>query len=288
MELLDKDMEALLQECLNRADDFPAILAEKFEGLTSVEDGRLRSRIKFLCDNGYFSKLNWASDVPYIGRIEQKGYTYFQKKDVYVRAKLRQDPYFHLLDEESEQTLLNLSQSSDTHPVVCGNADQGRILEHLNKYGYIQFGPKGLSYTFGGDFSGVISITQKGKNYFTDKERRIEEIAVLGNDAFVVNNIEQQYNISDSNKVNIHSTDNSTTFQISAEDLSVLETLRTLAKDLDNAAEIIAALDQMQDNVGKKGFAEKYNNFIQSIANHMTIFAPFIPALSSLLTSAIG
>lgn len=74
MELLDKDIEVLLQECLNRADDFPAILAEKFEGLTSVEDGRLRSRIKFLCDNGYFSKLNWASDLPYIGRIEQKGF----------------------------------------------------------------------------------------------------------------------------------------------------------------------------------------------------------------------
>ena len=34
----------------------------------------------------------------------------------------------------------------------------------------------------------------------------------------------------------------------------------------------------------KVGFAEKYNAFIQSVANHMTIFAPFIPALSALLT----
>ena len=110
----------------------------------------------------------------------------------------------------------------------------------------------------------------------------------MGNDAFIVNNIKQQYNISDTDKVNIHSTDNSTTYQISANDLSVLETIRTLAQGLDNSAEIIAAVDQMQDNVGKKSFAEKYNNFIQSIANHMTIFAPFIPALSSLLTNAIG
>ena len=288
MELLDKDTEVLLRECLDRADDFPVVLAEKFEGLSSAEDSRLRSYIKFLCDNGYFSNLSWASDVPYLGRIEPKGFTYFQKKDVYIRAKLRQDPYFHLLDEESEQTLFNLSQSPDAHPVVSGNANQGRILEHLNKYGYIQFGPQGLSYTFDGNFSGVISITQKGKNYFTDKERRIEEIAVLGNDAFIVNNIKQQYNISDTDKVNIHSTDNSTTYQISANDLSVLETIRTLAQGLDNSAEIIAAVDQMQDNVGKKSFAEKYNNFIQSIANHMTIFAPFIPALSSLLTNAIG
>ena len=283
MELLDKDTEALLRECLDRIDDFPVVLAEKLKELSSVEGGRLRSHIKFLCDNGYFSKLGWANNVPYKGQILQKGYAYFQKKDVYIRAKLRQDPYFCLLDEESEQTLSNLSQSTDAHLVVSGNAEQGRILEHLSKNGYIQFGPQGLSYTFGGYYLGVISITQKGKNYFTDKDRRIEEIRVLGNDAFVVNNIKQQYNISDTDKVNIHSTDNSTTYQISANDLSVLETIRTLAQDLDNSAEIIAALDQMQNNVGKKSFAEKYNNFIQSIANHMTVFAPFIPALSSML-----
>lgn len=288
MELLDKETETLLRECLDRADDFPVVLAEKFEGLSSVEKSCLRRHIKSLCDNGYFSELNWANNVPYMGQIEQKGYTYFRKKDVYIRAKLRQDPYFHLLDEESEQTLSNLSQSTDAHQMVSGNADQGRILEHLNKYGYIQFGPQGLSYTFDGNYSGVISVTQKGKNYFTDKDRRIEEIMVLGNDAFVVNNIKQQYNISDTGKVNIHSTDNSTTYQISANDLSLLETIRTLARDLDDSAEIIAALDQMQDNVGKKSFAEKYNNFIQSIANHMTVFAPFIPALSSLLINAIG
>ena len=223
MELLDKDTEALLRECLDRIDDFPVVLAEKLKELSSVEGGRLRSHIKFLCDNGYFSKLGWANNVPYKGQILQKGYAYFQKKDVYIRAKLRQDPYFCLLDEESEQTLSNLSQSTDAHLVVSGNAEQGRILEHLSKNGYIQFGPQGLSYTFGGYYLGVISITQKGKNYFTDKDRRIEEIRVLGNDAFVVNNIKQQYNISDTDKVNIHSTDNSTTYQISANDLSVLE-----------------------------------------------------------------
>ena len=93
-----------------------------------------------------------------------------------------------------------------------------------------------------------------------------------------------QYNISNAEKVNIHSTDNSTTYQISSNDLSIMETIRTLAKGLDNETEIIAAVNQMQNNVGKKSFAEKYNAFVQSIANHMTIFAPFIPALSALLT----
>ena len=93
-----------------------------------------------------------------------------------------------------------------------------------------------------------------------------------------------QYNITNADRVNIHSTDNSTTYQITANDLSILETVRTLAKGLNNEQEIISAVDEMQDNVGKKGFVEKYNAFIQSVANHMTIFAPFIPALSALLT----
>lgn len=93
-----------------------------------------------------------------------------------------------------------------------------------------------------------------------------------------------QYNISNAEKVNINSTDNSTNYNISAHDISVMDTLRSLAKGLDNEAEIVSAVDNMQKNVGKKTFAEKYNAFIQSAANHMTLFAPFIPALSELLT----
>ena len=96
----------------------------------------------------------------------------------------------------------------------------------------------------------------------------------------VINN----YNITNADKVNIHTNDNSTTYQITANDLSIMETVRTLAKGLDNEQEIILAVDEMRNNVGKKSFTDKYNAFIQSVANHMTIFAPFIPALSALLT----
>ena len=92
-----------------------------------------------------------------------------------------------------------------------------------------------------------------------------------------------EYNITNADKVNIQSTDNSTTYQITANDISTLNTLRSLAKGLDEEDIIISAVDEMQESIGKKTFAEKYNAFIQSVANHMTIFAPFIPALSSFL-----
>ena len=97
----------------------------------------------------------------------------------------------------------------------------------------------------------------------------------------VVNN----YNIDNPGKVNINSTDNSVnTYNLSSNDIELFNTLKTLVEqNIENSDEIITVIKEMQSNVGKKGFVEKYNRFIQSIANHMTIFAPFIPALTAFL-----
>lgn len=100
----------------------------------------------------------------------------------------------------------------------------------------------------------------------------------IGNEK-VVNN----YNIGSAEKININSTDNSVTYNITENDKALMETLNMLAKELDNSEAIINSIEEMRDNVGKKGFADKYNTFIQNVANHMTIFAPFIPALTQLL-----
>ena len=103
-------------------------------------------------------------------------------------------------------------------------------------------------------------------------------IPKIGNEK-VVNN----YNIGSAEKININSTDNSVTYNITENDKALMETLKMLAKELDNSEAIINSIEEMKDNVGKKGFANKYNTFIQNVANHMTIFAPFIPALTQLL-----
>ena len=103
-------------------------------------------------------------------------------------------------------------------------------------------------------------------------------IPKIGNER-VVNN----YNIGSAEKININSTDNSVTYNITENDKALMETLKMLAKELDNSEAIINSIEEMKDNVGKKGFADKYNTFIQNVANHMTIFAPFIPALTQLL-----
>ena len=61
--------------------------------------------------------------------------------------------------------------------------------------------------------------------------------------------------------------------------------LLAVAKEnaFENQKAIESAIFEMKQAVGKPSFSGKYNAFIQSVANHITIFAPFIPQLTMLL-----
>lgn len=102
-------------------------------------------------------------------------------------------------------------------------------------------------------------------------------------DAYSNSHVVNNYNISNAGKVNIQSTDNSTTVNITKNNDAVMDELRSRAKGLENENEILKNIDEMQKNLGKPSALEKYNNLIQSFANHMTIFGPFIPALTKML-----
>ncbi|MFZ5945060.1 MAG: hypothetical protein ACOYVD_13230 [Bacillota bacterium] len=96
--------------------------------------------------------------------------------------------------------------------------------------------------------------------------------------------ITQTYNIrNESGKININSTDNSVNFTLSENDEQLFETLKQLAASLENSDEIVSKIEEMRTTAGKPTFGQKYTAFIQSIANHMTIFAPFIPTLTTFL-----
>ena len=56
-------------------------------------------------------------------------------------------------------------------------------------------------------------------------------------------------------------------------------------KNVSSPAEIIDSVNDLRENVGKPSFKAKYNDFIASLANHVTVLQaamPFIPWLSSL------
>jgi len=90
--------------------------------------------------------------------------------------------------------------------------------------------------------------------------------------------------VNDGGKVNINSTDNSINVQISNDTQRIFEELKQVIEDTKDTA-LMESLEDLKASVGSDSYARKYNSFIQNAANHMTIIAPFLPAISALLVN---
>lgn len=95
-------------------------------------------------------------------------------------------------------------------------------------------------------------------------------------------------NVSGPNaRVNINTEDNSNNLAMTSQTHTVFKELRKAADEADlqseTLEEIKAAIRKMEDAQGSAGFVEEYQVFMAAAANHMTIFAPFLPALASML-----
>ncbi len=65
--------------------------------------------------------------------------------------------------------------------------------------------------------------------------------------------------------------------------------MRERASAIDNVTEreeIVVRVGDLEKAQGSSGFFEAYQKFIAAAANHMTLFAPFLPALAELLHHA--
>lgn len=96
------------------------------------------------------------------------------------------------------------------------------------------------------------------------------------------------FNVSGPNaRVNLNSTDNSTNTIIS--DSSVFNqlhhTIDSSVRDDSERLRLKALIDDMEATKGQQGFAAKYQAFIAQAANHMTILAPMLPALTQFIAS---
>ena len=94
-----------------------------------------------------------------------------------MRSKLRAHPVFSL-DVESETCLkcLNAVNSDGPYFIVNEHFGSAAVVQNLINGGYIQVGPKGISYMLDGSFMALVMVLPKGKNYFKSKEEFIEEI----------------------------------------------------------------------------------------------------------------
>lgn len=95
------------------------------------------------------------------------------------------------------------------------------------------------------------------------------------------------YNLIGPNtRVNIQSSDSSTNV-VNVETSTLFENLRSVIRESIEDAEvgerIVERVDAMQEAAGTRSFADRYKEFIGVAAAHMTLIAPFLPALTQLL-----
>jgi hypothetical protein len=95
------------------------------------------------------------------------------------------------------------------------------------------------------------------------------------------------YNLTGPNaRVNIQSTDSSTNV-VNVETSALFVALRKVVSEsiADDRArqQVASAIDGMESTVGTPSFSDRYKEFIGGAADHMTVLAPFLPALSQLL-----
>ncbi len=94
-------------------------------------------------------------------------------------------------------------------------------------------------------------------------------------------------NVSGPNaRLNLSSTDNSTNSYTTTS--NVFQDMRIAVEQSvpgDDRQSLIAKINSLEESLGKPAFGARYKEFIQSAANHISIFAPFLPALSALLPS---
>lgn len=93
------------------------------------------------------------------------------------------------------------------------------------------------------------------------------------------NNIEASSN----SKVNLNSTDNSIRIDITQEEKNKFDDLFSEIKKIQNSEELLSAAIELKEAARTETFKDKYLNFMSNAANHMTVLAPLITFLPSLI-----
>lgn len=92
--------------------------------------------------------------------------------------------------------------------------------------------------------------------------------------------------IGPNSRVNMQSTDSSTNV-VSVDSTVLFDNLRSaIASSIPDPslnASLVRYVGEMEKTAGTPGFAQRYKDFISLAADHLSVFAPFLPALSQLL-----
>jgi hypothetical protein len=122
---------------------------------------------------------------------------------------------------------------------------------------------------------------------FINFEACVEKINVAGQPTRPVLKGGNTFNLhGPHSRVNIQSHDNSVNISNQVTEnvfADMRQVIQTHIENEDERTQILNSLDEMEAAKGTSGFTQKYQNFIASAADHMSVLAPFIPALTQML-----
>jgi len=125
------------------------------------------------------------------------------------------------------------------------------------------------------------------EDIFINFEARVEKINLAGQPTRPTLKGSNTFNLhGQHSRVNIHSQDNSvnishqTTENVFADMRQVIQTHIEIEQE---RTLILNKLDELEAAKGTDSFLQKYQGFITSAANHMSVLSPFIPALTQML-----
>jgi hypothetical protein len=96
-------------------------------------------------------------------------------------------------------------------------------------------------------------------------------------------------NGGNNNRLNKHTTDNSTNYIYTKSEVTVFDQIREKINESEidelERNELLFQVDELEESINTPTFISRYQKFISSAANHMTIIAPLIPELTKLLSN---
>jgi hypothetical protein len=135
-------------------------------------------------------------------------------------------------------------------------------------------------------------LERAGSRALSEIRANMERKRLRKKQAAVSQNVTNVYHVYGHNpRWNTNSTDNSVNIvSITQEEIfaALNQDIVEKIQDGEEQSDILQRLDALEKAQGTKLFAERYTDFISAAANHMTLIAPFIPALSELLKKALG
>ncbi len=118
-------------------------------------------------------------------------------------------------------------------------------------------------------------------NYQIRVRRADQEISRSGNVVYNVTGDNTRFNLNGvDSSINIINQNPSELFQV------LRNEIESKVKDEADREKLLIYSQQLEQGIGKEGFAAKYAKFVEVAAKHMAILSPFMPALTQLLVQS--